>query len=1846
MAKLQRNFIKGKMNKSLDERLVPNGEYIDALNVRIGSTELSEIGAVENTKGNSKLTTLLILIQETDGPPPTFGPRLLSDQAKCIGAYEDSANETIYWFVTDPGQTAPIATGKLDLIVSYNTNKNTTTYHVISVDDGDSVNTTLNFNSQYLITGVDKIDDMLFFTDNYNPPRFIDVTINYPQPGFVGNSVANAYYDWNENGVSTPALLAESLLVIKRPPIKDLGIPDFDLANRGLSQNFLEDRFICFAYRYRYANDMYSATSQFSNPAFIPKSFYYDTSSFLNEGMVNLFDTAVITFNSGGELVIGIDLLFKEASNPVIRIIEKLDKEELGYADNLLYTYEFSNNKIYSLLGSDEILRLYDNVPLKAQAQTVMGKRLMYGNYIEGYDVSDVKLEYDVTYDSKEVFQTQIIPTFTSGDYTIGPAKTQANSIFNFDLDGFSLKAGSRIDFLIIFQHGSFNGAAPAGVSSTSSVNVSFSYTLISNFADAYSLAVSSDFNAKIGTDATIQLVYNPGGEVSCDGLTFTDRFNCIIPTYQTQGTTNIFTKIASGETAEGQSMRVKSSPTSSLIGFQLPAMVYVPNPAIPASRFYEYYTIDSGNVVFVSDSNTSSLHSDRDYEVGIMYMDEYSRSTTVLVSPNNIVHIPCVDSIYKNIIKVGIPPQQLPPSWATRYKFAVKQNKELYETIYSNIYFFDDQEDFNYFLLEGENGQKVTDGDRLIVKRDGAGPKANCTTVTVLEKKAQEKGFIKAIDPFTSVEYDVPAGVYMKIRNTNIVIDTSDFLYNDLGNRSGDRTYAWSPDPPYNGQNPDPISGANGFTVLKMRGFTRTIFNNTPINPLIPRGTTIRFRIYMYWQNWDGWKKYTLEKEFKTTQDHDDIIDWWNTDNIQTCLDDGNYEENCPVNFMGWTPCPPYSLPLNRFRYIPTTGTTIDEWVYGGSHFGYNPSVWQTESGQRTLVRWLNYQGDIAFCIKGNNAVAVGPSPTVECRFEILKPGSLIIFETEPQDAAPDIFYESPTSYAITGGFHTGNVQNQTASLPAIVDTEFMNCFAFGNAAESYKIRDSITKNTFGLGNRVSAVLKGEDYEEVHRFADITYSGTYGYNVNNLNEFNLGLLNFKVLEPSFGVIQKLFARTTDVLTLQEDKISYVLAGKNLLSDAAAGGVVTSVPEVLGTQIARIEEYGIGNNPESFAEYGYDKYFTDSRRGVVIQLKGSAYSNEQLNVISNMGMSSWFRDLFLVDPNTQKLGGFDPYMKEYVLSANSVLLPGIEKPLRGGVMQNLVIQGVTTTTYTVKLGNYVGDCRVIYNVNSISGTYQARITYDGATTTIASLTGTGSTTFTKAKVLPNTATLSIIKTSGGDTAKIDLDIEVGLPATTTLNIIQICIADNDDKAKTIHNEYRWTSGTFISPLHSNFISLAEGTASPLISEYETVTGFQGAGVIPINASTVEFISHKYQSDDFAFDSTLNNFGYLRSATVYPNTSTGILNLLNAVGFTPVAGAGSLGVFKGSFTMPSGSANDNLYLVYDYRKATGPTLCYSTVSADDACCTCGTSAVRYIDGPTLSAAKAVYTTANLDTKAPDGWYAVGGLNRKQVSGLLTSISDCIACKLACGTTLSMDTDPGYYTVEVELGAATGAVVIDIDFKFIPDGVKVVYNGVTYNDIYSANFGFINSPGTHPVYAGTTAFDCNISGTTFSGLTEYRFNGSGFNDTGKTQNVTVDATSVFLKATGLGTCKMIIPKTAASPTTATITIISPCDKSDIDITPACPTALTSFTTTRAAPEGTNVAGLCVSSAPTSFYNVPVGGTAGNPGLGDIIYQDANGATLAASGFYGVVGYPAGSGVIQVNANGKVETIVACI
>jgi len=327
MANSKRNFIAGKMNKSLDERLVPNGQYIDAMNVRLGSTEDSEIGSVENSKGNTLLTNITLGVYNS----VSYN---LSANSVCIGAFEDGSNETIYWFIHDKSAT-DTAIGKADLIVSFNTRTSTTTTHVVSFRRGNTSNTTLNFNERYLINNIDKVGDLLFFTDNYNPPRNINVTKDYAYPLSITGSDNFTYND---------------LLVIVKPPTQ---APTIQTATTSSTDSFMEDKFLCFAYRYKYEDREYSAISQFTNPVFIPNNF--SISNGLNDGMTNSINSAIISFNTGDAQVKGVDILFKESSSNVIKVIETLDKSELNYADNIVQSYTFSNKKIFTILSSGEI---------------------------------------------------------------------------------------------------------------------------------------------------------------------------------------------------------------------------------------------------------------------------------------------------------------------------------------------------------------------------------------------------------------------------------------------------------------------------------------------------------------------------------------------------------------------------------------------------------------------------------------------------------------------------------------------------------------------------------------------------------------------------------------------------------------------------------------------------------------------------------------------------------------------------------------------------------------------------------------------------------------------------------------------------------------------------------------------------------------------------------------------------------------------------------------------------------------------------------------------------------------------------------------------------------------------------------------------------------------------------------------------------------------------------------------------------------------------------------------------------------------------------------------------------
>ena len=81
MPEFKHNFQTGRMNKDLDERLVPNGEYRDALNIEVSTSEGSDVGSLQTTMGNE------------------LRPLVGTPGGLCVGSIVDEKNDKLYYFI-------------------------------------------------------------------------------------------------------------------------------------------------------------------------------------------------------------------------------------------------------------------------------------------------------------------------------------------------------------------------------------------------------------------------------------------------------------------------------------------------------------------------------------------------------------------------------------------------------------------------------------------------------------------------------------------------------------------------------------------------------------------------------------------------------------------------------------------------------------------------------------------------------------------------------------------------------------------------------------------------------------------------------------------------------------------------------------------------------------------------------------------------------------------------------------------------------------------------------------------------------------------------------------------------------------------------------------------------------------------------------------------------------------------------------------------------------------------------------------------------------------------------------------------------------------------------------------------------------------------------------------------------------------------------------------------------------------------------------------------------------------------------------------------------------------------
>lgn len=1118
MAEVRNSFVGGRMEKDLDERLIPEGVYRDALNIDIDTDSGSNVGSARNSLGN----TLIANYADANG---MSGYDPYTDNAKTIGAVANDTDGLIYWFV---------AADTFDGIFEYDSVNNTVSRVIVATKASPSTASVLNFDKSYIITGVNYINGFLYWTDNYNPPRRINIS----------RSKGYAIDD---------SRISDDIDVIVTPPLDS---PRISLISDATTQaNNLEEKFVHFSVRYKNIDGQYSAMSPFSAVAFQAGEFELDPSSGLNKAMTNEYNSCVVSFNTGNEFVEEVQLLMYDTRSTNIYVVESFNKNKLALADNITHTFKFNNNKTYGILDPSQLGRVFDNVPLKAKAQEFIGNRLAYGNYVQFRDIkdsnfNDIKIDLSVSYESSSDIQNGIARRTWRSDrnYEVGieylDDKGRSTTVFTSEKNTTYIPAtqSDRANSLVV----NIKNPPPSWATK---------YRLLvkSNQKDYYNL-----FPLRIYKDSSFRwLQINP-----------TDR----------------------DKIKEGGYIVVKSLPSG---------------PTYSSKR-YKVLEIAQKSSGWLNGSGYAGLwikikvDNINEVDIGGQYWNFTggvgSSERTWGISPINIANPVVGQSTYTE-----------PPIY---YGNGSENGITL-----NNDAFYPD-------TSWGNPGD-----ERITVQIDTP------TTYSIWKVPIGSTGQQYLVDSFTIFQgASVQTSFFNATFNQSAYIPGDKWVFN----------CRYSSLPSYfNNQ---------GVAIVPGQGWSPT----TPeTDRTIEAGAFITIHVWEDVANPNGGGAI---QEFTSPQRFDNIEEWWYEsgarDQFVYINTNGDNIKGSQVRFRRGT----------TWTLINNSGTSIDtNQIYGGS----------TTEARNYPVRMLiassvppnpGPNGSAAAGLYNNST---GPTSKFGVNFTILQQDTPNIIETVPDDDDLNIYHETTQTYDITGGVHMAvttdspNNVNQTISnslytnavvrlnYPSNENSDF-NAWTFGNGLESYRIRDDWNAATIRFSPRVNSYV--EEYKQRRSENAICYSGIYGENtgVDKLNEFNLSIANFKYLDKDFGSIQKLYSDDTNLLVLQEDKVSRVLYGKNILFDSVGGGNVSSIPEVLGTQVPYPGEWGIGLNPESFASWGNSKFFVDPKRGAVLQMDGE----QEPIPISSIGMEDYFRDLMINYPNEQKLGCYDPSKHQYVLSAN------------------------------------------------------------------------------------------------------------------------------------------------------------------------------------------------------------------------------------------------------------------------------------------------------------------------------------------------------------------------------------------------------------------------------------------------------------------------------------------------------------------------------------------------------------------------------------------------------------------
>ena len=929
MPEIKHNFIQGKMDKDSDERLIKNGQYRDANNIEVFTSEGSNVGVVQSLKGNTSIANI--------STTSTFAGGI------CVGSYSDEKNNCAYWFVatnTTWNNTISPTTVQTFRDVIYRTTHGASSDNIepvfvdfwlekhptpssgwvgtggiytgvaltsvanlsvgmwiyfvtatggrvrkiasiasstITFDESVQItdltyinhleftweppmvygrygfltlfnetnfyNRILRFNSNYLITGINVIDDLLVWTDNNSEPKKINITralagttninttskirtwdntstsptyltyqyINFykesdvtvskqgpktsPKLELVDNrssknlgiDMFNTFdYDFSSTNEHDRLTITLNELHSYSPNdtliVRDtlLGLPtyqDFDIKLRVVSagansitvvvdtinsvfavgvinfqsillednKSLFDDKLVRFATRWKYVDGEYSTFSPFSKPAFLPGDFLYNTRDCYNTGMENTLKEVVIKDfipkDISGE-VDQVEILYKESDSPVIYSLDRIKptdvmlpntphhwskvNESLSFTGN----YKIISEKVYSAIESNQILRPWDSVPKKAKSQEIVGNRIVYGNYLQNYNIDPL---------NEVLIETHLISKKDVGaEMLLNPNADPINPANGTTAEGWSMDSTwGLIDYYgYWFYGGGFQNVrlpAPLSVVQYHKVSQNITFKDDNSYRLRFKIKESNFFT----TGSSIRFV-----------LVAPNKYGYVDIDKNSSGSSQSFP--GDGEYEIDISLTLNN--TAITLQFLNAQRSFLFQSMGGPGFEFEGEISDISVKHILDELDISSIKSQRTYQLGVVYADNYGRQTPVLTNSSASFKVPKLESLNKNSISARL--QSFPPSFAKHFKYYVKEtSKPYYNLAVNKIYKADDYSVWVSFPSSERN--KIDEDSYLILKKGFEGG-------AVLEEEATYK--------VTAIESNPPE--YIKtVRNTVAII-------------------------------------------------------------------------------------------------------------------------------------------------------------------------------------------------------------------------------------------------------------------------------------------------------------------------------------------------------------------------------------------------------------------------------------------------------------------------------------------------------------------------------------------------------------------------------------------------------------------------------------------------------------------------------------------------------------------------------------------------------------------------------------------------------------------------------------------------------------------------------------------------------------------------------------------------------------------------------------------------------------------------------------------------------------------------------------------------------------------